>query len=532
MIYSNTALFGMVVTPHHLASGTAVKILKQGGNAIEAMVAAAATISVVYPHMNGLGGDGFWLILPPQGKPIAIDASGAAGSLVNLDCYYNEQNIPHRGPKSAITVAGTLSGWQEALCISSEFNIQKQSQISLTELLNDAILYANDGFPITHSQFIATKKKITELKIQPGFYTTFLSNGKIPEIGSRFIQPELAKTLHQLADEGLDSFYHGNLAHKLAKQMLYLKMPITLQDLKQHRAHRYTPLSISHSKGDIWNTMPPTQGITSLMILGILDQLDMSNADTVKTIHNIVEATKKAFIIRDKYITDSRYMNENLYSFLNKETFINMANQINDKKASSYQQLRYSDGDTVWMGIIDKNGLAVSFIQSIYHEFGSGIVIPNTGIVWHNRGVAFSLNPTHILALYPGKKPFHTLNPAAARLKNNRVMVYGSMGGDGQPQIQAAIFTRYVVQNLQLQQSITMPRWIFGRTWGEYSHSLKIEKRFDVKTIENLRNLGHQIELLDEFSEAVGHAGAIVRHNNGMLEGASDPRCNGSANGF
>lgn len=189
-------------------------------------------------------------------------------------------------------------------------------------------------------------------------------------------------------------------------------------------------------------------------------------------------------------------------------------------------------GDTVWMGVVDNSGLAVSFIQSIYHEFGSGVVLPDTGIVWQNRGAAFSLDPQHLLALAPGKQPFHTLNPAAARLNDGRVMVYGSMGGDGQPQTQAALFTRYILQGVPLQESISRPRWLLGRTWGQSSDSLKLEGRFAPACIARLRELGHDVEVLADFSEAMGHAGAIVRHPNGLLEGATDPRSNGAAAGY
>lgn len=181
---------------------------------------------------------------------------------------------------------------------------------------------------------------------------------------------------------------------------------------------------------------------------------------------------------------------------------------------------------------MDNSGLAVSFIQSIYHEFGSGVVLPDTGIVWQNRGAAFSLDPQHLLALAPGKQPFHTLNPAAARLNDGRVLVYGSMGGDGQPQTQAALFTRYILQGVPLQESISRPRWLLGRTWGQSSVSLKLEGRFAPACIARLRELGHDVEVLADFSEAMGHAGAIVRHPNGLLEGATDPRSNGAAAGY
>lgn len=528
MIQSNMAPLGMAVTPHHLASESALAVLREGGNAIEAMVAAASTIAVVYPHMNGLGGDGFWLVMPPQGDPIAIDASGSAGSLAHFDFYHNEPHIPHRGPKAALTVAGTVSGWQEALTLSGELG---GTPLPLARLLRDALRYAADGIPVTASQAAATEAKRAELQHQPGFAATFLPDGDVPQAGSRFTQPALAQTLSQLAEEGLDSFYRGNLSHHLARELSALGMPITLEDLQQQRARRCTPLHIAHSEGDIWNMTPPTQGMVSLAILGITDRLQMAKADEAQTVHRIVEATKKAFALRDKYITDPRHITEDLQALLDSDHLATLASQIEDDRAAPWGTGR-GPGDTVWMGVMDSSGLAVSFIQSIYHEFGSGVVLPGTGITWQNRGAAFSLDPEHLLALAPGKQPFHTLNPAAARLKDGRVMVYGSMGGDGQPQTQAAIFTRHVIQGMPLQQAVSAPRWLLGRTWGQSSDSLKLEGRFSIETLERLRQLGHDVELLPDFSEAVGHAGAIVRHNNGMFEGASDPRSNGSAAGF
>ncbi len=528
MIHSNRAPFGMAVTPHHLASESALAVLRDGGDAIEAMVAAAATIAVVYPHMNGLGGDGFWLIMPPQGEPIAIDASGAAGSLADIGFYAGEKNIPHRGVKAALTVAGTVSGWSAALNIPRE---QNNRPLSLARLLRDAIRYAADGIPVTQSQMSATRAKYAELVTQPGFAQTFLPTGEVPRTGSRFTQPLLANTLCMLADEGLDSFYRGSLARKLAQGMSQLGMPVTADDLNQHRAKRQLPLQITHQHGEIFNMPPPTQGAVSLAILGITDHLNMAQADDALTVHRLVEATKQAFSLRDRYITDPTQMTETMQRLLEPDRLAMMAEKIDDQRAAPWGSGR-GPGDTVWMGTIDSCGLAVSFIQSIYHEFGSGVVLPDTGIVWQNRGAAFSLQPGHLLALAPGKQPFHTLNPAAARLNDGRTMVYGSMGGDGQPQTQAAIFTRHVVQGLALQEAISAPRWLLGRTWGQSSDSLKLEGRFSAATVAALRARGHEVEILPDFSEAVGHAGAIVRHNNGMLEGAFDPRSNGSAAGF
>ncbi|MBD8164465.1 gamma-glutamyltransferase family protein [Erwinia persicina] len=528
MNQSNMAPLGMAVTPHHLASESALSILREGGNAIEAMVAAAATIAVVYPHMNGLGGDGFWLIVPPKGDPVAIDASGAAGALASPDFYQGSSTIPHRGPKSALTVAGTVSGWAEALTISREMG---GVQRTLPRLLADAIRYAADGIPVTASQADATASKQAELIHQPGFAATFLPDGEVPRCGSRFTQPDLANTLIHLAEAGLESFYRGPLARQMASEMSRLGMPVTLEDLNRQHAARRTPLRIRHQYGEVFNMTPPTQGVVSLAILAMTDHLQMAEADEAQTVHRIVEATKLAFGLRDQYITDPLHMREEMQTLLDSDRLQQMAAQIDISQAAPWGSGK-GPGDTVWMGVMDSSGLAVSFIQSIYHEFGSGVVLPGTGITWQNRGAAFSLDPDHLLALLPGKQPFHTLNPAAARLNDGRTMVYGSMGGDGQPQTQAAIFTRHVVQGMGLQQAVSAPRWLLGRTWGQASDSLKLEGRFSADTVATLRALGHEVELLPDYSEAVGHAGAIVRHINGMLEGAFDPRSNGSAAGF
>ncbi|HLE66707.1 MAG TPA: gamma-glutamyltransferase, partial [Burkholderiales bacterium] len=189
-------------------------------------------------------------------------------------------------------------------------------------------------------------------------------------------------------------------------------------------------------------------------------------------------------------------------------------------------------GGTVWMGVIDAAGRAASFIQSIYYEFGSGVVLPQTHVNWQNRGCSFTLHGSSINALAPGKKPFHTLNPALARLADGRTLVYGTMGGDGQPQTQAAVFTRYAVYRQELQRAVSAPRWLLGRTWGSMSETLKLESRFPSETIEELRRRGHDVEVVGDFDETMGHAGALVRRMDGALEGAFDPRGDGCVAGF
>jgi len=273
--------------------------------------------------------------------------------------------------------------------------------------------------------------------------------------------------------------------------------------------------------------------VISLAIIGILDRLNIGQykEDSLEYIHLVVEATKQAFAIRDRYVIDPAYMSIDPQSILTDEFLAPYVAKIRVDKALPWGQGK-GPGDTIWMGVIDGEGRAVSFIQSIYHEFGSGVVLPRTGINWQNRGCSFSLDPQHLNVLVPGKKPFHTLNPALARFKDGRTMVYGTMGGDGQPQTQAAVFTRYAVFGQQVQQAITAPRWLLGRTWGQSSDSLKLESRFAPEIIDGLRALGHEVDVIGEFDEMVGHAAAIVRDADGIFAGGFDPRSNGIAAGF
>lgn len=527
MATSMTSARGMVVTPHHLASQSALTVLRDGGTAVEAAVAAAATIAVVYPQMNSIGGDSFWLIIPPRGDPLVIEACGVAGSQANLEFYAELPEIPVRGPKAANTVAGTVGGWQEALDYVSECGYHRKS---ISKLLADAIYYAEHGFPMSTSQEADLKEVKDEGWLSREFERIFLPNGTIPKAGDIFCQKKLAKTLKHLAENGLNSFYKGKLAKQIAKDMIEVGMPITEEDLANYTPLRKRPLRLLHKHGELLNVPPPTQGLVSLSILGILDKLNIDGNNEGELIHTTVEATKQAFDMRDDYITDPAYMNVDPNLLISDKAITAMANNIGTK-ASPFRS-GVGPGDTIWLGVMDDKGFSVSFIQSTYHTFGSGVILPETGILWHNRGVSFALAKDHIRTPKPGKKPFHTLNPAAARLNDGRVIIYGTRGGDGQPQTQAAIFHRYVIQNVPLQKSVSDPRWLYGNTAGKNDDTLKLEDRFDENTTKYLIDKGHKVVMLPPYSASVGHAGMLVRHSNGVMEGAYDPRSNGSVAAF
>jgi oxamate amidohydrolase len=520
---------GMVVAPHHLAASAGASVLREGGNAIEAMIAAASTIAVVYPHMNGLGGDNFWLISHDGKAPVAIDACGAAAGLATRDFYAEHghtQAIPSRGPLSALTVAGAVSGWSAALAISQRYG----GKLPLSRLLASATEFARTGFPVTGTQAKNNIGKRAELEHVLGFRAKFMPSGAPPEIGSTFSNPQLATTLDHLARVGLDDFYRGDLARTLATELEAAGSPLRMADFERHHALGVTPLHVALQSANVYGMPPPTQGLASLMILGLFERIKPTTAEGFAYIHALVEATKRAFIVRDAEVTDPAYMRCDPQGYLASQDLQDRAATIDSKTAMPWPHVA-KRGDTVWLGAIDANGCAVSFIQSIYWEFGSGVVLPTSGIVWQNRGTSFGLVPDHPQALKPHRRPFHTIQPAMALFDDGRVMPYGTMGGEGQPQTQAAVYSRYAYYGQDLATAISAPRWLLGRTWGADTTNLRIENRFTPATIVELRAAGHDVEVLGAFEEAMGHAGALVRHPSGAIEGASDPRCDGAAVG-
>lgn len=529
MLTTKYARRGAFTAPHYLATQTGIDVLRDGGNAIDAMIAAAATIAVVYPHMNSIGGDSFWIVRRAGELPVAIGGCGAAAENATL-AHYREaglNTIPFRGPWAANTVAGTIGAWHEANVISRQWG----SNLPLARLLEDAIDHARHGFPVTASQRDNTVEKLPELQDVSGFAALFTPDGKVPEPGQRFVNRALADTFEQLARTGLMDFYRGDVARSVAAQLARSGSPLSLNDLAGFNAECVRPLQLRLKRGRAYNFPPPTQGLASLIILGIADRLGIADCDEADYVHRMVEAAKQAFIIRDRVVTDPAYAREDIQRYLHETTLDDLATRVDRERALAWPH-QAAKGDTIWMGAVDGDGNAVSFIQSIYWEFGSGVVLPESGIHWQNRGASFALDSRALNALTPGRKPFHTLNPALFEFDDHSVMVYGTMGGEGQPQTQSALFTRYALRDVDLQSAISMPRWLLGRTWGASSTSLKLECRFDEALISRLEQAGHDIDVVSDFDPMMGHAGAIVRYPGGMLAAATDPRSDGLATGY
>jgi gamma-glutamyltranspeptidase/glutathione hydrolase len=532
---------GMVTTPHYLASQAALKVLHNGGNAVEATIAAASVLAVVYPHMNSIGGDNFWLIYNAKTKEVkALNSSGRAGEKATIDFYKQQgfDKIPARGALSANTVPGAVAGWGEVHLYAEK---EMGNGLTWQELLEPAIGYARDGYPVTESQHYWTTVNLEEdaefrgLHRFDEFARIFLHNGKVPKVGSIFKQPDLADTLVYIAENGAKSFYEGEIAEKIVKDLERLGGILTIDDFKAHKSDWVEPLSVDYRGYKAYNLPPNTQGFASLSILNILNHLNLQEIEegSPEYYHILVEAVKLAFMDRDQYLTDPEFVEIPLDDLLSPEHGKELANQLKQNLQARKLQPLDAKGDTVWFGVVDREGNAVSCIQSIYHEFGSAIIPRGTGVVLQNRGSFFSLDENHVNCLAPRKRTFHTLNPAML-LKNGRpVLVYGTMGGEGQPQTQAMLVTRIIDYGMNVQEAIEAPRFLYGRTWGASSNTLKLEGRIPPTVQSKLREWGHEIEVLPDFTDTMGHAGAIwIDQETNVKFGGADPRGDGAAIGY
>jgi oxamate amidohydrolase len=457
----------------------------------------------------------------------AIMAAGPAGLQARPELYRDYETIPPRGPLAALTVPGAIGGW----LLAREAARASGGRLPLGVLLTSAIAQARNGYTVTRSQARLTVEHFDGLKDVPGFAAAFLVDGAPPALGAVLKQDALASTLEQLAHAGLDDFYRGDVGREIASDLERVGSPLTRQDLERYRATLAEPLRIELPSGTIYNTDAPTQGVVSLMILALFARLGITEAEGFDHIHGLVEATKRALRMRDRVVTDPNFLTHALTRVLDERFIAGEAMKI-DRRTASPWPVGSGGGDTIWMGSADTSGLVVSYIQSLYWEFGSGCVLPSTGVLMQNRGASFSLGAGALNPLAPGRLPFHTLNPALAVLKDGRVMAYGAMGGDGQPQTQGAVFTRHVQFGEPLSEALDRPRWVLGRTWGAPRTALRMEPRFDGNLLDALAGAGHDIEVLSEpYSDVMGHAGAALLHQDGTCEAAHDPRADGGAAG-
>ncbi|MCF2938162.1 gamma-glutamyltransferase [Paenibacillus alkaliterrae] len=516
----------MVVSPHYLATAAGARILEQGGNAFDAAVAVSACLAVVYPHMTSLGGDSFWLgYHHSEGKVRGYNASGRSGCKANIGAYAGLAAIPHRGVGSIVTVPGMVDGWD---AVHREYG-----RLTWAQVLAPAIDYAGNGFPMSEDQYANTVHNEAVLARALETADIYLPGGQAVKPGIRFKQPALAGTLRRLAEHGRDEFYKGETAKEIVSFLGRHDGLLTADDFADHRGDWVTPVEGSYRGYSLYQMPPNSQGFSGIMALHILEQFNLRDIEhgSHDYYQLCVEALKLSFRDRNNYLSDPAFTNVPLEQLLDKGYAAKLAASIELNRASSVQSEALGS-DTAYAAVVDEEGNSVSFIQSLYFEFGSGVVAGNTGILLQNRGSFFSLDPNHVNSLKPAKRTFHTLMPAMACREGKPAVLYGTQGGEGQPQTQTAIFTRMIDYGMNPQQAINEPRWVWGRTWGEPTQELKIEGRVSDEVLASLAAAGHLVRKVKDFDGIMGHAHAILRDEQGFLQGGSDPRCDGAAVGW
>lgn len=529
---------GMVAAPHYLASQSGAAMLRAGGNAIDAAIAAAATIAVVYPHMNGLGGDNVWLIYDAQAGALkALCGIGRSARAATID-WYAERGvggaIPSRGGLAALTVPGAVDGWWQAHQYS---RAALGSPLGWADLLADAVAYARDGFSAADGQRTPPPREPDlfgneapvglRRGLWPLYHPDALRRGPL-------VQSDLARTLAAISDGGAEAFYRGEVARRVVAAIREAGSPLDLQDFADHRSDWMTPLTIPYAGGRAASFPPPTQGCSALAMLAISEPFDVAALPEVDYVHVFAEAAKLAFADRDRYLTDPDFMHVTPAELLDPARLSAAARRISLARAlPPAPAAAAAAGDTVAIVTADRAGHAVSLIQSLYFTWGSGLMAGNTGVVLQNRGAFFSLNPTEANALAPAKRTMHTLIPSMYLDAGGARFAYGTMGGEGQPQTQAAVLTRRLHRGLETQASVEAPRWLYGRTWGTPSRALNLEGRYPDQMARDLAQRGHDVKMAEPWDDLFGHAQAIwMARADGGFVGGSDPRADGAALGY
>src|SRR5258705_1755479 len=521
------AQHGMVATSQPLASQVGLDVLKRGGNAVDAAIAMAAVLNVTEPMMTGIGGDMFALVYWAKTKELkGLNASGRAPRALSL-VYFAKKNIkqmPQFGMES-ITVPGAFDGWVTLL--------DKYGTMKLADLLAPAIGYAEHGFPVMEKTAEDWEAEVGKLQKSTAASTNYLVNGRTPRAGEIFRQPNLARTLRTLATDGRDAFYKGEIARAISDYCQKNGGFITMDDLAAQKSVWVDPISTNYRGYTVYEIPPNGQGLTALIALNILEGFDLASmgAQPDRYYHTLIEATKLAFADRNRYIADPDFAKVPVAELLSKDYAAKRRALIDPNKALASPPPGDINlgSDTTYFTVVDKDGNAVSFINSLFDAFGSGIVGGDTGIVFQNRGSAFSLNADHPNRIEPGKRPFHTIIPAMVFKDGNLFMSFGVMGGAIQPQGHVQVLSNIIDRGMGLQQAIDAPRFRF--TSGR---SVLLEDELSPSVIERLITMGHVRGTPPGVlrSSMGGGQAIMIDPLSKTLMGASDPRKDGLALGY
>lgn len=526
---------GIVTSPHTLASSAGLDVLRAGGSAIDAAIATAAALSVIYPHMCSIGGDAFWLIYDTEERDVRyLSGGGKASRNAGLDWFADRglAEIPFRGIVPAtLTVPGAVASWFEA------HNIY--GRLPMSRNLESAVGYARHGYAVTErlAHWIAGTAPDFENGSEAA--KIFLPDGTPPKPGAKLTNPNLARTLEAIGSEGWAGFYDSDITREMVRFAAEQGGFFDLQDFRAQTASWGEALKSRYRDVTIYQTPPPTQGLHVLQMLKLLEPLELHTRPYLSAdyVHPMVQAKQIAYHDRDRLLADPDFAHVPTDMLLSDEHAEARRGLIDPRQAIPWDKLPSTGslaGDTTYVAVVDADGNAASFIQSIYGGFGSAVVAGNTGVVLQNRSAYFSLDAEHPNRLEPGKVPLHTLI-ASLGIKNGELWsVFGCMGADGQPQIQLQVYSAMIDHGLDIQSAIEAPRWLSGRfALGEARDTLHMEARFPETTIKELIKRGHPVDRWQDWNELAGHAhGIIIDPETGLRHGGADPRSDGAAIGY
>lgn len=513
----------MVATPHYLATATGLRVLSSGGNAVDAAIAASATLCVVYPHMTGLGGDLMALVWDARRSKLhALNASGRAPAAATPDVFRGLEAVPEIGGLS-VTVPGAVHGWGELHTLSATR--------ALDELLAPAAAYA-DGAPVCATVVDRFERYQGRLER----HAAPLLAARPRSRGERWAQPALAATLREIGRVGIHSFYSGHVAEAIVAAVREAGGPIVLEDLATHCSEWVESIRLRYLGLDVIELPPSTQGVTALELLAIAERLRLPAlwSDPVR-VHLLAEATAIAMADRDQFVADPEFTDVPVARLLAADRAREIADQIvSGRRPPAAPVGSPALGDTVHIAVADRDGNLVSLSQSLFDAFGSGVYAESAGVLLHDRGAAFALSESSPNRIAPRKRPLHTLIPAFAFRDGVPWLAFGTMGGHAQPQVQAQLLGHLLEGGADLQEAVSLPRWYRGG-WlsGEPPDTLHLEDRFPAATFDALAARGHRLVRAGAYDPRVGHAQAIlVDRAAGAYHGAADPRADGVALGW
>jgi gamma-glutamyltranspeptidase/glutathione hydrolase len=509
---------GMAATSHPLATLAAVDALRAGGNAADAAVAAVATLCVVEPHMTGIGGDCYCLVAQP-GRPVwGYNGSGRAGAKASVEALRAKGMTEIGNSIHAVTVPGALDAWEALLKTHGRFGLDRA--------LAQAIKYAEDGFPIAARVAWDWQRYVPKLKADAGATKHYLFNGAAPQQGDVIRFPALAATLKTIAAKGARTFYEGEIADDMAATVASRGSYLDAEDFAHHRGDAVTPISTNYRGLDLVEIPPNGQGLTALVMLNILENFDVATLDPMgpERFHLVLEAARLGFAVRDTHIADALHMRTPVADLLDKSFGKKLATLIDMNKRANFPTAPMPGSNTIYLSVVDRDRMAVSFINSLYSNFGLGICTEKTGIMLTNRGASFTLEPDHPNTFGPDKRPLHTIIPALAMRNGRCDMSFGVMGAHYQPMGHVQIVLNMLDYGMGVQEAIDAPRFFFE---GEQT---VVEHGTSAATIEGLKARGHDVMMAPL---PWGGAQTIkIDWDRGVLIAGSEPRKDGCALGY